>query len=299
MILTTKGECLQNMSTRGWKLFCEHSIENKNGDPATWSDEEEITLNRVEVCQYEYSSMSNSNIGGFWHEGKSIEDIEQAALNDSGSVTFNLMEDIFILKEMLSHSQSQSALASILPLSGSNNQYENTVDWDAAKSKTLSLSEDFSVDVEYHPESDGGKEQGGTNAMLAWHYKLPSGNAVKIYLEEAGSFEIEHLLDSNERYGGNTIAHEKTLTSAIESSLASQNEYNMAIIHFYQSHCPVSLKDDLVDAWWIDNEKEESNALFIPWEVRTLGSKYVENYIDDLLACHDDYGYTKTWQIDF
>ncbi len=295
MILTTKGECLQNMSTRGWKLFCEHSIENKNGDPATWSDEEEITLNRVEVRQYEYSLMSNSNIGGFWHEGKSIEDIEQAALNDSGSVTFNLMEDIFVLKEMLSQSQAQSSISSIFPLAGGQDKYENVIDWEAAKSKTIALPSEFSVDVKYHPESDGGKEHGGTNAMLVWHYELPSGNAVKIYLKEAGSFEIEHLLDSNERHGSNTVAHEKSLTSAIQSSLDSQNEYNMAIIHFYQSYRPVSLKDDLVDVWWLDNEKEECSTVFVPWEVKTLGPKYVENYIDDLLAQHDDYGYTKTW----
>lgn len=295
MILTTKGGCLQNMSTRGWKLFCEHSIENKNGDPATWSNEEEISLNNVEVRQYEYSLISNSNIGGFWHEGKSIEDIEQAALNDSGSVAFNLMEDIFVLKETLSHSQAQSSRSSIFPLAGGRNKYENVIDWEAAKSKTIALPSEFSRNVKYYPESDGGKEHGGTNAMLVWHYVLPLGNAVKIYLEEAGSCEIEHLLDSNERHGTNTVAHEKSLTSAIESSLALQNEYNLAIIHFYQSYNPVSLKDDVVDVWWIDNDKEENSAVFVPWEVKTLGPKYVENYIDDLLAQHDDYGYTKTW----
>jgi len=295
MILTTKGECLQSMSTRGWALFCKHNIENNNGDPATWANDEEVTLNRVEVRQYEYSPSTSSNITGLWHEGKSTEDIEQAALSDSGSVIFNLMEDIFVLKEMLSYNQAQSSLSSILPLAVGNEQYENVVDWEAAQSKTLALPSEFSVDVKYHPESDGGKGHGGTNAMLVWHYELPSGNAVKIYLEEAGSFEIEHLLDSNERYGTNTVAHEKSLTSAIESSLSSQNEYNMAIIHFYQSHRPVPLKDDVVDVWWVNNGEEETSELFIPWEVRTLGPTYVENYIDDLLAQHDEYGYTKIW----
>lgn len=295
MILTTKAECLQRMSSRGWALFCKHNIEYKNGDPATWPLEEEITLNNIEVRQYEYLIPSDSCIGGFWHEGKSIDDIEKAASNDSGSVSFNLMEDIFVLKEMLAHSQKQAALASIFPLTDSKKPYENVIDWDAAKSKTLSLPDEFSVDVKYLSESDGGKEHGGTNAMLIWHYELPSGNALKIYLEEAGNFEIEHLLNSNERYGSNTVAHKKTLTSAIESSLASQNEYNMAIIHFYQSYRPVSLKDDLVDVWWVENGKEESNALHVPWEIRTLGPKHIENYIDDLLACYDDYGYTTTW----
>jgi len=114
MILTTKGECLQSMSTRGWALFCKHNIENNNGDPATWANDEEVTLNRVEVRQYEYSPSTSSNITGLWHEGKSTEDIEQAALSDSGSVIFNLMEDIFVLKEMLSYNQAQSSLSSIL-----------------------------------------------------------------------------------------------------------------------------------------------------------------------------------------
>lgn len=303
MIVTTKGECQDNMSDAGWQLFCKHQIELGIGNPASWPDNEEITLDKIQVGQYEYQMSSTPNVGKLWHEGKSFNVIKSLSESDLEGVLFNLMEDIAVVKEMLAEARVQSFAAQTIAVA-LNDRKNNTckgsqpeafIDWAIEPSHKVSIPEDTEISVEHHPETEGGRENGGTNAMLVWSYQLPSGNEVKIYFEEHGAFEVEHIPSAYEEHGQNTIGHDEELRVAMSSAFATQQEANIALLHFYQNHSPIKIKDGLVDVWWTQDGKEEASELYIPWEIRMLGSKHVEGFIDDALAQYDEPGYTKTW----
>ncbi|MCW5230954.1 hypothetical protein [Verminephrobacter eiseniae] len=55
-IVTTIGFCRKEMSTSGWKLFCDHRKSDPLDafDPEQYPDEEEVLLSRLETLQYEY-----------------------------------------------------------------------------------------------------------------------------------------------------------------------------------------------------------------------------------------------------
>lgn len=311
MILTTKSDCQDNMSEAGWALFCQHQIQLGAGDPESWPETEEVTLDKVQVGQYEYQTSSTPDIGQLWHEGKSFGALKNAAERDLDGVLYNLTEDISVLKEMLAEARTQAFMAQTASISMTNtlNQVmrshtavqaptnEALIDWviDGDQQEKLFTSSIDEVIAEYQPETEGGRENGGTNAMLIWEYPLPSGNELKIYLEEDGAFEVEHVPASHEAHGHNTIAYDENLQTAISDAIAAQHEVNVALMHFYQNCKPVTLKDGLVDVWWTVDGQEETNELYIPWEVRMQGSKTVEDFIDDTLAQYDEPGYTKTW----
>lgn len=132
-------------------------------------------------------------------------------------------------------------------------------------------------------------EPGSANDIIVWCAQVDDTLELKVFIEKEGKTEFSIEEDTS-------LSYEIDTKKAVELALKTSLKIHELITLWNNSYKPVKIKDDTVDFWYMnENKNEVESTLIVPWLIQQQGVETVDEFINENIIQYASSGFTKNW----